>query len=164
MIIILYRIDRYSNGDFSECAAFIELWPPVETQNPESKPFCVWHFPTQTNHQIFLLHWLRQVPERSGREEHRGVCLFHLYSCLKAVAVKTFYHHTWRKEHDVPRDTFSVTWPNISCTRPDFRTSIFPMRPSLRSFRLQLLSSFSSSCFSKQIFIYIYITFLYFCI
>lgn len=55
-------------------------------------------------------------------------------------------YHTWRKEHDVPRDTSRVTCPSMSCTRPDFRTSIFPTMPSLRSFRLQLLSSASSSC------------------
>lgn len=61
-----------------------------------------------------------------------------------------YQYHTWRKEHDAPRDTSSVTCPSMSCTRPDFLTSIFPTRPSRRSFRLQLLSSASSSC-SNQI-------------
>lgn len=38
----------------------------------------------------------------------------------------------------------------MSCTRPDFLTSIFPTRPSRRSFRLQQFSSASSSCLSPN--------------
>lgn len=39
----------------------------------------------------------------------------------------------------------------MSCTRPDFLTSIFPTRPSRRSFRLQQFSSASSSCFTTKL-------------
>lgn len=53
---------------------------------------------------------------------------------------------TWKKEHDVPSDTSRVTCPSMSCTRPDFLTSIFPIWPSRRSFRLQQFSSACSSC------------------
>lgn len=72
--------------------------------------------------------------------------------------VKTYKHNwgdkeaerdckqTWKKEHDVPSDTSRVTCPSMSCTLPDFLTSIFPIGPSRRSFKLQQFSSACSSC------------------
>lgn len=126
----------------------IKRCSPAEPQSLGNKPFCVWQFPGRTSRLFFRLCQQKPAPGELRRVEEKRDTLEMLTS--KHKQVERHCKHTWKKEHDVPRDTSRVTCPNMSCTRPDFLTSIFPIWPSRRSFRLQQFSSACSSCWISK--------------